>query len=314
MNGPNKGKAFDLKEDVYTIGRSPESDIQIMDNTISRKHLKILRKNDEYFIEDLNSKNGTFVNGERVKAGVQVAVKRGVPLAVGRIFLHLSENYKTTDENEKRPASPAPEDRSEKDLEALDAIDLSKEWGNRATELVRDRPNTSQKNMGLIAKVNDVLREALGINEILEKMLNYILDFFTRIDRGFFILFDEETGKISEVIKVLNRDEDEIPSRYSRTIVDRVRREKKPVLMLDTLNEESAELSESMKLMQIRSVMCVPLISRSKIRGVIYVDALNEPNGFRKDDLSLLTALSSPTAVVIESAILALSKEKSKTP
>ena len=159
MNGPNKGKAFDLKEDVYTIGRSPESDIQIMDNTISRKHLKILRKNDEYFIEDLNSKNGTFVNGERVKAGVQVAVKRGVPLAVGRIFLHLSENYKTTDENEKRPASPAPEDRSEKDLEALDAIDLSKEWGNRATELVRDRPNTSQKNMGLIAKVLPTLCE-----------------------------------------------------------------------------------------------------------------------------------------------------------
>ena len=331
MNGPNKGQTFDLEGDVYTIGRSPDNDIQIMDNTISRNHLKIIRKKNEYFIEDLNSKNGTFVNGERVKAGVLVAVKRGVPLAVGRVFLHLSENNKTADEQEKGPAlkdstpkrttpkdsgpkQKAPEDRSEKDLEALDAIDLSKEWGNGGADLVRDRPNTTQKNMSLIAKVNDVLREALGINEILEKMLNYILDFFTRIDRGFFILFDEETGKISEVIKVLNRDEDEIPSRYSRTIVDRVRREKKPVLMLDTLNEESAELSESMKLMQIRSVMCVPLISRSKIRGVIYVDALNEPNGFRKDDLSLLTALSSPTAVVIESAILALSKEKSKTP
>ena len=198
-------------------------------------------------------------------------------------------------------------------LEAYGAIDLSKEWENGSAELVIDRPNTSQKNMSLIAKVNDVLREALGINEILEKMLNYILDFFTRIDRGFFILFEEESGKISEIIKVFNRDEDEIPSRYSRMIVDRVRREKKPVLMLDTLNEESSELSESMKLMQIRSVMCVPLISRSKIRGVIYVDTVNEPNGFRKDDLSLLTALSSPTAVVIESAILSLGKEKSKT-
>ena len=331
MNGPNKGKVFDLVNDVYTIGRSPESDIQIMDNTISRNHLKIFRKKNEYFIEGLNSKNGTFVNGERVQAGVQVAIKRGIPLAVGRVFLHLSENFKTADIGEKQPApkdstpkpttpKPAtpkpkapPKERFEKDLEALDAIDLSKEWENGSAELVIDRPNTSQKNMSLIAKVNDVLREALGINEILEKMLNYILDFFTRIDRGFFILFEEESGKISEIIKVFNRDEDEIPSRYSRMIVDRVRREKKPVLMLDTLNEESSELSESMKLMQIRSVMCVPLISRSKIRGVIYVDTVNEPNGFRKDDLSLLTALSSPTAVVIESAILSLGKEKSKT-
>jgi hypothetical protein len=299
MSGTNKGKTFDLKDEVYTVGRSPDNNIQIMDKTVSRNHLKIFRKKDEYYIKDLKSRNGTFVNGARVQAGDEIEVKKGVPLAVGRVFLHLSENYK--EENE-----------GDKNLKALDSIDLSKELGNDSADLVRDRPMTPQKNMSLISKVNDVLRDALGINDILEQMLNYILDFFTRIDRGFFILFDQETEKISQVIKVFNRDEDEIPSKYSRSIVDRVRREKKPVLMLDTLNEESAEISESMKLMKIKSVMCVPLISRSKIRGVIYVDTVNEPNGFRKDDLFLLTALSSPTAVVIESAILSLTKDKSK--
>ncbi len=297
MSGTNKGQTFDLRDEVYTIGRSPDNNIQILDRTVSRKHLKIFRKKNEYFIEDLKSRNGTFVNGARVQAGDEIEVKKGVPLAVGRVFLHLSGDYEE-------------EGVVDKKLKALDSIDLSKELGNGSAELVKDRPMTPQKNMSLIGKVNDVLRDALGINEILEQMLNYILDFFTRIDRGFFILFDQETEKIKEVIKVFNRDEDEVPSRYSRTIVDRVRREKKPVLMLDTLNEESAEISESMKLMKIKSVMCVPLISRSKIRGVIYVDTVNEPNGFRKDDLSLLTALSSPTAVVIESAILSLTKEK----
>lgn len=297
MSGTSKGQTFDLRDGIYTIGRSPDNNIQVLDKTVSRKHLKIFRKKNEYFIEDLKSRNGTFVNGARVQAGDEIEVKKGVPLAVGRIFLHLSGDYEE-------------EGVVDKKLQALDSIDLSKELGNGSAELVKDRPMTPQKNMSLIGKVNDVLREALGINEILEQMLNYILDFFTRIDRGFFILFDQETEKIKEVIKVFNRDEDEVPSRYSRTIVDRVRREKKPVLMLDTLNEESAEISESMKLMKIKSVMCVPLISRSKIRGVIYVDTVNEPNGFRKDDLSLLTALSSPTAVVIESAILALTKEK----
>jgi hypothetical protein len=277
MSGTSKGQTFDLRDEVYTIGRSPDNNIQILDKTVSRRHLKIFSKNNEYYIEDLKSRNGTFVNGARVQAGEEIKVKRGVPLAVGRVFLHLSGEYKE-------------DDVVDKELQALDSIDLSKELGNGGAELVKDRPMTHQKNMSLIAKVNDVLREALGINEILEQMLNYILDFFTRIDRGFFILFDHETGKIKEVVKVFNRDEDEVPSRYSRTIVDRVRREKKPVLMLDTLNEESAEISESMKLMKIKSVMCVPLISRSKIRGVIYVD----------------------TAVVIESAILSLTKEKSQ--
>lgn len=299
MSGPNKGQTFELRDEVYTIGRSPDNNIQIMDKTISRKHVKIYKKKNEYYIQDLKSRNGTFVNGARVQAGEEVEVKRGVPLAVGRVFLHLSDDYKEAGLVDKK-------------LKVLDEIDLSKELGNGSADLVKDRPMTPQKNMSLIAKVNDVLREAMGINEILEQMLNYILDFFTRIDRGFFILFDQQTGKISQVIKVFNRDEDEIPANYSRTIVDRVRKEKKPVLMLDTLNEASAEISESMKLMKIKSVMCVPLISRSKIRGVIYVDTVNEPNGFRKDDLSLLTALSSPTAMVIESALLSLTKEKSQ--
>ncbi|MBW2284964.1 MAG: GAF domain-containing protein, partial [Deltaproteobacteria bacterium] len=54
----------------------------------------------------------------------------------------------------------------------------------------------------------------------------------------------------------------------------------------------------------IRSVMCVPLISRAQIRGVIYVDSVNQPFGFRKEDLKLLTALSSPAAIAVENALL----------
>lgn len=74
--------------------------------------------------------------------------------------------------------------------------------------------------------------------------------------------------------------------------------------MSDTLGEDRVNRSESMELMKIRSVMCVPLISKSQIRGVIYVDSLNKPNGFRNEDLSLLTALSSPAAIAIENAFL----------
>ena len=74
--------------------------------------------------------------------------------------------------------------------------------------------------------------------------------------------------------------------------------------MLDTLNENRANLSESMEIMNVRSVMRVPLISRSKVKGVVYVDSVNQPYGFRKEDLSLLTALSIPAAFAIENALL----------
>ena len=148
MSGTSKGQTFDLRDEIYTIGRSPDNNIQVLDKTVSRKHLKLFRKKNEYFIEDLKSRNGTFVNGARVQAGDEIEVKKGVPLAVGRVFLHLSGDYEE-------------EGMVDKKLQALDSIDLSKELGNGGAELVKDRPMTPQKNMNLIGKVNDVLREGL---------------------------------------------------------------------------------------------------------------------------------------------------------
>jgi GAF domain-containing protein len=167
---------------------------------------------------------------------------------------------------------------------------------------------TPQKNMELIYKASSLLMQSLSmddnINEIFEKIINYILDLLKRVDRGVFILVDGDTGEISGLIPILKTSTGDTLKVYSRTIVDRVLQEGKAVTMLDTHTEDEADLSESMRLMKIRSVMCVPLISRSKIRGVIYVDSVSRPHGFRREDLSLLTALSIPAALAIENASL----------
>jgi len=194
----------------------------------------------------------------------------------------------------------------------LDSIDLSKEITESETIVVQDRPMTSQKNMELINKVSDALVESKDINEILQKILDAILDLLKRVDRGVIILTDPKTKKISDVIPKSRMPGDTTHKIYSRTIVERVIKEAKPIMMLDTLSEDEADRSKSMELMRVRSVMCVPLISRSQIRGVIYVDSVNRPHGFRNDDLSLLTALSSSAAIAIENALL-YAKEKTGT-
>jgi len=106
------------------------------------------------------------------------------------------------------------------------------------------------------------------------------------------------------VISIIKSNKEDCKAAYSRTIVDRVIKERTPVSMLDTLEEKEINLSESIRVSGIRSIMCVPLISRSQVMGVIYVDSVNKPHGFRKEDLDLLTALSSPAAVAIENSML----------
>jgi PAS domain-containing protein len=67
-----------------------------------------------------------------------------------------------------------------------------------------------------------------------------------------------------------------------------------------------------MILMRIKSVMCVPLISKTDVHGVIYVHSTSVPHGFSKSDLQLLSALSSPAALAIENALLYATHKKAE--
>jgi pSer/pThr/pTyr-binding forkhead associated (FHA) protein len=297
MNGPDKGRSFEFQKDTILIGRAPESDMQLQDKSVSRNHLKIEQKGQKYFITDLRSKNGTFIDGMPIEPQKAYEVKQGIPVAVGKTFIALGKSY--------------PNDM----LAVLDSIDLFKELDEDGGD-IKDRPLTAKKNMELIYKVSNVLMQSLNIKEVLEKVLGYIMELLKRVDRGVVILVDKKTGNISEVISISKTLKDGAAKThskntkngeakaYSRTIVERVLKERKPVSMLDTMSEDEAMLSESMRAMQIRSVMCVPLVSKSEVIGAIYVDSIKKPHGFRKEDLDLLTALSSPAALAIENSLL----------
>ena len=91
MNGPEKGKAFDLNGHIIRLGRISSNDIQINDKHISRMHLEIKRKGDKYFIRDLKSTNGTFVNGKQIKAGSEFEIKNGLTILIGKTVICMGE-------------------------------------------------------------------------------------------------------------------------------------------------------------------------------------------------------------------------------
>ena len=67
-HGPNAGSTFMIESDVTSAGRSPQSDVFLDDITVSRKHAEFRRQDDGFYIHDLGSMNGTYVNRERVDA------------------------------------------------------------------------------------------------------------------------------------------------------------------------------------------------------------------------------------------------------
>jgi signal transduction histidine kinase len=252
---------------------------------VSRKHLKIHKNNGQFFIEDLNTSNGTLLNGEKISPGEKFELGEGHPITVGQTLMVLGEAL------------------SEKEKSALN-------FGNVTTEIdatefpspPQDRPMTHFKNMELLYRVSMVLMGSLDITEIFQKIMDHMFDLLKRIDRGAILLIDEKTRKLKQIAaRSKYSDENNIPN-YSRTVVSKVINEGKAIIMQDTTLEDEDDLSDSMK--KIRSVMCVPLISRFQTRGVIYVDSVDRPHGFRREDLYLLTALSSSAAIAIENASL----------
>ncbi|MBW1863017.1 MAG: FHA domain-containing protein [Deltaproteobacteria bacterium] len=293
MNGPEKGKAFECESDTISIGRVKENDLQLLEKSISRKHIRIRRMDSKYFVEDLGSKNGTYVNGHLISSGIEIEVEKGTPITIGRRILAIEQPCL-----ENAIITEGSDSKYYEYFEATQAITL------------KSRPKTPLKNMEFVVNVSNVLMQSFDISEILQKILDYIFELLKRINRGVIILMDDETGKVLDVISRSVDAGDGDEKAYSESIVNKVLKHGNPIVVLDTLEQGDVDVSESMELMKVRSVMCVPLISRSKIRGVVYVASLKNPHGFRKEDLSLLTTLSGPAAIAIENALLYTDLEK----
>lgn len=283
IDGHDKRKALEFSGDSLVVGRSAESDLRIKDPFVSRKHLKITRKSEKIFIQDLNSRNGTFVNGEPIRPGVDIELPEGVPVVMGMTVLCLGE---------------ACADEIEDFLDSMDVSGLKIEGPE---DLGEDRPMTVQRNMELMLKVSDLLTGSKDIHEILREILDCVFELLVRIDRAAIILLDPEKGQIKEVIHRQREGVEDL--RFSTEIVEHVIQLKEAFMISDAETEAEENVPETLKLLHIKSVMCIPLINRGKLSGLLYVDSIKKPYGFRGEDLHLLSAVSSPVAMAIENAL-----------
>ena len=84
VKGNGRGTAFDMGESA-TIGRSPENSLQLLDERVSKEHACIERRKDQYVLRDLQSSNGTILNGLRLTSGVSYPLKPGDVLKIGAL-------------------------------------------------------------------------------------------------------------------------------------------------------------------------------------------------------------------------------------
>jgi pSer/pThr/pTyr-binding forkhead associated (FHA) protein len=91
--GVREGETIAFDSDVLTIGRSPQSDLFLDDVTVSRHHARVIRDDNSYLVEDLNSLNGTYVNRKRIERD---RLSDGDELQIGKFKLAFLEPNRGT--------------------------------------------------------------------------------------------------------------------------------------------------------------------------------------------------------------------------
>lgn len=295
LSGPSAGDTYEVKDGTTMVGRGPDNDLQIIEQSISRKHARLILSGERLLIEDLGSQNGTQLNGHPVGSYYQIEVKEGDFISLGSVLMSLGKPY------------------AEDGMVTQYSISLKERPEEPAKHLLhKDRRITDREKLETIYEVSTLLMQSLDIDEIGEKILDSVFSCIKSIDNAALLLAEPDTGELRQVTARSREHGKEFEMTYSRTISNRVVLEGKAIMMSDTSLAEETDLSESMILMRIKSVMCVPLISKTDVHGVIYVHSTSVPHGFSKSDLQLLSALSSPAALAIENALLYATHKKAE--
>lgn len=151
-----------------------------------------------------------------------------------------------------------------------------------------------------ISKQMAALRE---LDQLLPYLLNKVVE-LVGAQRGCVILLGtDDTLEFSAVHDTFGGD-GTVEQEVSRTILEQVIQDLEPHLFADALTHPLLQRSSSTKTYQLRSVMCVPLISQANLLGLLYVENRSRANIFAEEDLQVLSFFANQVAVAVENALL----------
>jgi serine phosphatase RsbU (regulator of sigma subunit)/pSer/pThr/pTyr-binding forkhead associated (FHA) protein len=297
LKGPNEGQIIPLDGDRFVMGRNPDCGIVIPVTSVSREHAQIVRKAGKFFIEDKQSRNGTFVNNQAINS--LTALKNNDRIRIcDFIACFLDQSTASA--------------RDEED-EAEDGPSTVEATVNQASNtLLETHP---AEKLRLLIEIGNNLSRTLELEPLWPKIAESLFNLFRQADRCFLITSGEGDRLQPRLVKT-RRAADEPNARYSRSIVKKAIEEAAAFLSDDATRDDRIQLSQSVVDFRIRSVMCAPLIKPDgKAFGVIQLDTQDRSKKFTRDDLTLLCSVANQAAISLENARMledTVTQEKTK--
>jgi len=278
-----KTRALSLDRERFSLGRASTNELCYADDAgLSRQHLALEKSGDSWMVRDLGSKNGTFVNGNRLTSPHKLGPNDRVTAG------HLTMEF----------ANRAPAfDKTVVFVDAASTEPTASTVVNLDGVLAKDRELAGGSQMhALIAAGRELVAGHKSLEELFALILDKSID-AVGASRGVLMTIE---GK--ELVVRAAKGEG---LRMSTWVRDRVIEKKESMLIPDARLNEALAGRMSIVEQQIRSMIAVPLQTDTRVIGIIYVDSPLFVREITKEDLSLLTVMANIAAIRIEHARLA---------
>jgi phosphoserine phosphatase RsbU/P len=320
VKGSRSGQIVELRGERMVLGRHPSCEIVLDNAAVSRQHAQIIKRQGDFFLEDLRSRNRTYLNG--------------VPIE-GRTPLNHADEVKICDvvfqfnsSLPKSPDHPAVNEGSTFEGTAAGSSNFGRTMPQIAVSRTPsgdvDALGTSSSiistlnaksahstrlaikpelKLRAVLEISNALARTLKLDDVLESLLGGLFKVFPQADAGF-VLLEDDSGK--RVVKSAQaRPADAGSVRISNTIVRKAMDSGEAILSADALGDSRFDASESLDGLGIRSMMCVPILTvDDKALGVIQLDTTSLQQQFTQGDLDVLVSVSSQASLAIENARL----------
>lgn len=331
LKGITPGQLIPLQSERNVFGRHPHCQVVLDNAAVSRYHAQIVEVHGDYFVEDLRSRNGTFLNelvvegrqglkdcdivrvcdftfrfllatpteSKLLKPGEEASdsgVKVGLSAMKDSYGIHTLSDDEAEEVIEKPHQKIDDDDRSSI-ISTLDA-------GSSSSDLrLSVKPETKLK---AILEITKVLAGSLSLEQVLDKTLDALFRIFQQADEGFIMLREQEKKKlVVKATKTRHKPDEDDQVHVSMTIVRKALESSEGILSANALEDSRFRASESLSSLRIRSMICAPLVSRELgPLGVIQITTNDVGAQFRSEDLDLLISVAMQVALAVENAYL----------
>ena len=301
IKGPDRGRRFELPDDEpQLIGRSSEA-LPLSDTAVSRRHAELTPDAGAWYLRDLHSQNGTYINGVRI--GTRTRLKHGDQIQVGATHILFGPPEGEREYDYIRVLLPGQIETSvERTLASNEDSVILSEPEPRAAAM---------DHLRIIYQLTTLTAKAMDRRDFLGQVMDLVFDEF-KPERGFVMLGGASSYEPLQPAVVKHRTppldaEDERIS-VSRTILQHVIRRGEGVLSTNAMNDPRFAKGDSVQRMAIRSAICAPIKFRERVFGAIYIDSSLANYTFTEEQLALMNAIGQHTGLALANAELIAQK------